>query len=89
MFLASCSLLNRWQVHYPKGSVLFYEGESSFDLFLILDGEASTLSADFRILEPFDAEDTRLQTIGLNEKAPKQRRNMLCAGHGLQKIAFC
>ncbi|OLQ02207.1 hypothetical protein AK812_SmicGene14955 [Symbiodinium microadriaticum] len=29
------------QVHYPKGSVLFYEGESSFDLFLILDGEVT------------------------------------------------
>ena len=46
----------------PKGSALFYEGESSFDLFLVLDGQASILSAGFRILEPFDAEDTRLQT---------------------------
>ncbi|CAE7217765.1 UFGT [Symbiodinium natans] len=27
------------QVHYPQGSVLFYEGESSFDLYLVLDGE--------------------------------------------------
>jgi CRP-like cAMP-binding protein len=49
MSLSNLENLKRFKKHYDRGHVLFREGEESFDLYILLEGEVTVYKSDIKI----------------------------------------